>query len=118
MGIYNERDRHLGKEIFKKMMDSTIARKYHARGTETKKGLDQAFLSDHVYPLIKSRSIIHDSYLCMNYKDSVPFPTERIGRCFIGASYVLDRQKDCENTTFFECAVSCRPAEHKNWKFC
>ena len=63
-GFYNERERQLGQEIFRTLMNESIARKHHESGTEMIKGLDQFFLHDHVYPLIKTRSVIHDSYLC------------------------------------------------------
>ena len=83
-GFYNDRDRISGKEIFKKMIDKTIASQYHKSGAETKRGPDQFFLSDHVYPIVKSRSIIHDSYYCMHYANSTSFPTERVGSCYVG----------------------------------
>ena len=113
-GFYNERDRELGKEIFKKMMNK--ASKYHKSGTKTVRGPDQFFLSDHVYPFIKSKSIIHDSYLCKNYENSQPFPTERVGGC-----YVAIQQWDgicAQKNRLPICPEICRPAEHKNWTFC
>ncbi len=115
-GFYNERDRQLGKEIFKKIINEAIANKYHKAGTKTKKGPDQFFLTDHVYPLIKSQSIIHDSYLCQHYRDSKPFPTQRIGNCFIGSPQ--KNQANCELKKFIECPIDCRPIEHRNWNFC
>ena len=61
-GFYNERNRSLAKEIFRKMIDTKIAGKYHKKAPIQK---DQLFLSDYVSPLIKSQSIIHDSYFCV-----------------------------------------------------
>ncbi len=114
-GFYNGRDRALGRQIFKKMTNKTIASRYHKSGAATKRGPDQFFLTDHVYPLIKTRSIVHDSYTCSSYKYSEAFPTQRIGSCFIGAS---GDQLHCEKKQFYECPLRCRPAEHKNWTYC
>jgi len=52
---------------------------------ESKKGFDQFFLADYVYPLVKQVAVIHDSYCCLSYRDSQPFPTKRIGNCFVAA---------------------------------
>jgi len=108
----NDRNRDLGREIFKKMMNLTISSGYHKSGTRTQWGLDQDFLKDHVYPLIKARSIIHDSFMCAQFNDSRPFPTRPNGNCLGSAG-------ECEtNKQFFECPISRRPAEHKNRTLC
>jgi len=84
-GFYNQRDRNLGTRIFKIIIDPNIA-KIYINGKVTEKGPDQRFLTKYVYPLIRSGSIIHDSFLCNQYKDSKPFPSKRIGSCFVGAT--------------------------------
>jgi hypothetical protein len=78
----NELNLNLARKIFELMLNKQLALKYNF---ESRKGLDQFFLADHVYPLIKQDAVIHDSYLCLNYRDSQPFPTKRIGNCFVGA---------------------------------
>ena len=110
--FYNEPNRDLAKKNFKK-----IAGKYLKNGIKTKRGPDQFFLNDHVYPLIKSQSIIHDSYCCVHYGDSKPFPTERVGSCFIGS---VDTKESCaENKRLLpEGPMVCRPTEHKDWTRC
>ena len=60
-GFYNEWARQSGKLIFRTLIKDSISSKNHESGTETKRGPDHFFLHDHVYPLIKSRSTIHDS---------------------------------------------------------
>ncbi len=113
-GFYNERDRQLGKEIFKQMMNK--ASNYHKSGTKTLRGPDQFFLTDHVYPLVKSRSIIHDSYTCKQFKDSQPFPTKRVGGCYVA---IQEWDGLCiKNNKFPDCPVDCRPGEQKNWTLC
>jgi len=116
-GFYNERDRNLGKQIFKNLTDQLIASKYHESGTETKDGPDQFFLHDYVYPIIRSRSTIHDSYLCKQYNDSEPFPTERVGFCYVAVHHNFI-EKCATNDTLNECPMLCRPVENKNWKYC
>lgn len=74
---------------------------------------DQFFLRDYVYSLVKNDSLIHVSYLCAFYKDSIPFPTRRVGDCFVG------QVGNCnKNSTFIECPVECRPKGHKDWIYC
>ena len=76
------------------------------------KGADQHFLTQHVYPFVKSNSIIHDSYLCTSYGGD-GFPTKRIGNCFIGST------EACNTTaSFTECPKQCRPKEHQDWTTC
>ena len=75
------------------------------------KHFDQRMLRKHVYPLIKNNSTIHDSYLCKIYKDSVGFPSKRIGSCFIGG---VSQNTTCENENGKKCPVECRPIDHKD----
>jgi hypothetical protein len=118
-GFYNQRNRGLGKKIFNKMMNPTVASKYHQSGTRTKRGPDQHFLTDHVYPLIKSRSVIHDSYLCARYKDSKPFPTERVGYCYIAVHHFYEGSCLTNKSNLGpECPMKCQSAEHRDWKYC
>ncbi len=116
-GFYNERNRDLAKEIFRKMIDTKIAGNYHKNGTQTKRGPDQFFLNDHVYPLIKSESIIHDSYCCVQYGDSKPFPTERVGSCYV-ATMEMNGYCATNKTLLPECPMACRLNEHKDWTHC
>lgn len=37
-----------------------------------------------VYPQVQSSAIVHDSYLCSSFGGG-PFPTKRLGDCFIGS---------------------------------
>lgn len=119
-GFFNERSRELATELFRKMIDVNIASKYHKNGTIFRKGGDQSFLTDHIYPFIKDRSIIHDSYKCEVYKDGEPFPTERAGFCYVAIHHFYEEacMTNKSNMHDKECPFACRPAEHKNWKYC
>jgi hypothetical protein len=47
--------------------------------------VDQNFLRDYIYPLVKEKAIIHDPFF-----DNLPFPTKRIGRQFVGQPFNAD----------------------------
>lgn len=77
------------------------------------KGYDQYFLTDHVYQKIFRKSTIHDSFLCNQYQNSKPFPSKRVGNCFVGISGF------CNVTGFIiKCPKECRPPEHLDWETC
>ena len=111
-GFYNSKNRQLANELFNRIVDPEISYKYNK--VKNQKGKDQEFLSRHVYPILKKQSVIHDSYLCKNYKDSEPFPTQRIGNCFVG------RVGNCNSTAtdFYQCPRECRPENHQEWLNC
>jgi len=97
-GFFNARNRELSNKIFNLILNKQIALKYNLN---SKKGYDQFFLADHVYPLVKQVAVIHDSYCCLTYRDSQPFTTKRIGNCFVGAS-----GGGCNETgTFYTCPI-------------
>ncbi|CAF0859647.1 unnamed protein product [Brachionus calyciflorus] len=108
----NIKNRTLGKEIFKLIIDENIARKYNGNG-KSPKGSDQYFLKDHVYKLINNFSTIHDSFLCKTFSDSKPFPSQRIGDCFIGKVGACN-----ETNSFRTCPIDCRPKNHPEWETC
>jgi hypothetical protein len=84
-GAKNKLDRKFSNSIIEKILDKRIADDYKRRP----KGLDQEFLSVYVYYQIRSNSVIHDSYTCNLYKDSTPWPTKRIGDCFVGSPSII-----------------------------
>ena len=110
-GFFNARDRTLAKRFFDLFIDKKLSSQYN-QGLKSPKGSDQNFLTEHIYPILKSNSITHDSYLCGGYGGS-PFPTKRLGNCYIGGTTECDI-----NATFYECPSQCRPREHQDWKFC
>ena len=113
-GLQILKDRNLASQIAAKIFDPRIAKQYNKE--INKKDKDQEFLRNKVYNMIKTSSLIHDSYCCKLYRDSEPFPTQRKGRCFIGGS---GNQFNCENnSTFTPCPLECRPKDHTNWIYC
>ena len=47
------------------------------------RGVDQHFLAQHVYPVVKKSACIHDAYFCYEWH-SRPFPSPREGCAFVG----------------------------------
>ena len=112
--IHNKQVSHI---VFKKIVFKKFASIYN-QNLKNAKGADQNFLRDQVYSLLKSDSLIHDSYLCDYYANTSPFPTKRIGSCFVGAA---DDFGDCsiasaEQLSNYICPIKCR--YNLNWKFC
>ena len=110
-------NKHVSNVVFKKVVFKKLASLYN-QNLNSPKGADQRFLKDHVYSLLKTDSLIHDSYLCDYYENTSPFPTERIGSCFVGAP---DDFGDCSNVSSeqlstYICPINCR--YNLNWKFC
>lgn len=115
-GFFNSRMRGLADKLFQKMISQELAFKYNKNKNE--KGQDQYFLSDHVYKEIKNHSLIHDSFHCKNYKDSQPFPSQRVGHCFVGIPSNIIQYNSCDHKVFHECPVECRPYQHQDWLTC
>lgn len=109
-GMKTKIDLKLSQNIFSMIMNKTLSIIYNQNGNSAKEA-DQDFLRDHVYRLIRKNSTIHDSYHCLRFADSQPFPTQRINDDHVG-SYISNKTK------IFPCPFECRPSEHKNWEFC
>jgi hypothetical protein len=111
-GFHSARNRVLAKQIFDTAIDKKVAAQYN-QGRKSPKGSDQFFLTQYVYPHISGNSVTHDSYLCSGYNRGSPFPTQRIGDCYIGGV------AGCNvSVEFRECPKNCRPAEHQDWTYC
>ena len=111
-GIYNDRDRPLANQIFQQIIDLQTSYKYNFYKNQLNQ--DESFLSKFVYPLLRTNSIIQDSYTCLLHNDSQAFPTQLTGACHIG-----NESKGCETELWnFSCPVECRPKEHQDWIYC
>ena len=110
-GFYNSRNRNLANTIFDLIINPEIGSLYN-QNLNSPRGQDQYFLRDYVYPLVKNDSIVHDSYFCHKLGGD-PFPTQRVGNCFIGS------RLGCNETGIhFGCPSNCRPKDHQNWTTC
>lgn len=109
-GFYNSRDRRLADVIYQKILDKKI----NAELAQERKDRDQTFLKKHVYQLLKKSAIIHDSYCCSRFNDSVGFPTQRQGNCYIGS--IARNLKCLKEEPHLVCPKQCR--HQKDWLFC
>ena len=109
-GFYKSKNISLANRIYNLVINKTLANRYKKVNDRWS---DQFFLRDYVYSLIKNDSIIHDSYLCSFYLDSIPFPTQRISNCFVGQI-----GKCLLNSTLIKCPIKCRPKNHLDWNYC
>lgn len=69
------------------MKDIQIGKLIENYGRYNYKGVDQDFLRDIIYPIIKTKSFEHSEFN-LNYGSTIyPFPTERINYEFVGEIY-------------------------------
>lgn len=109
-GLYKSKNEYLSNKIYKFLVNKTNAL-YYKKLTDIKWS-DQYFLAEKVYPLIRNISIIHDSYLCLFYKDSEPFPSKRKNKkYYIGYNNYYE-------SMLTECPTQCRPKNHTDWIYC
>jgi hypothetical protein len=73
------KDRLFSEDIFYSIIKKKIALKYMTINKNSPNGLDQLFLRDYVYNLIRNKATIHDSYYCRLFSDSTAWPTQRQG---------------------------------------
>lgn len=118
-GLRTHLDRRLSHRLFNYVISEWIAKNYNLKG-KTAYCADQDFLRDYVYGTIKFKSTIHDSYKCMRYLDSKPFPTRRQVHDHVGSVVVssFSSRPNEKKIEIFKCPVECRPVEHKDWEFC
>ena len=115
-GFSSARERSLANQIAKLMLHPVISKDYNSQNRPNLKMLDQTFLTIHVYQLIYNKSMVHDSFLCKKFgnENNKPFPSKRIGNCFVGGFTEFCNPND----TYYDCPVECRPKEHIDWKTC
>lgn len=74
-GYANTRNRTIGNNIFKHFVNNQLQNQYNPGGHHSK-GLDQSYLSEHVWQTARVNGTVHDSYGCHIY-GGTPFPTRR-----------------------------------------
>ncbi|KAF2348068.1 hypothetical protein FHG87_021176 [Trinorchestia longiramus] len=77
---------------------------------------DQELLKLHLFPELNSSMVAHDSYFCERFPGTVPFPTRRLQRQFVGNRRY--RQEYSKDSISKVCPPACRPPEHQNWRIC
>lgn len=77
------------------------------------RGFDQDVLYRTIYKPYSKDILVHDSYQCIKYNDSLPFPTRRNKTEFVGANF-----PDSISYILPECPKVCRPKDHQDWLYC
>ena len=100
-------------ESFQKMLNSNMLYSNH-----NERGPDQDLLKEYIWPWAKDFAMIHDSYHCSKYNDTLPYPTQRKdGIC----NFVACIPELKSRITFVKgnkCPIECRPKNHKDWEYC
>ncbi|CAF3386753.1 unnamed protein product [Rotaria socialis] len=111
-GFRPELNRTLSIQIWNKLQNRTLVRKYTRDG-------DQPFLVNEVWPYVKKSSLFHDSFHCNQFNGNMkPFPTKRPS--INGSNIFVGCIKPCtdDRYVFGECPINCRPNHHKEWIYC
>ena len=83
------------------------------------KSFDQDILNSRVWPVIRDKAAIFDSYNCRDeekFGQSRPWPTQREGYLYVG--YGPTKDVIVEALSKMECPAECRPEEHQDWLYC
>jgi hypothetical protein len=102
------------------MTNPVIAENYN-KNDRDRKGYDQFFLSDFVWPFAKLNATVHDSFTCHEYVNSAPFPTKRLNpKCFVGSPDECEESLGILSPLKSEnfCPIDCRPHVHLDWFYC
>ena len=123
-GFKMYRNRPLAGRLFFYLLNRRIAAYYVIDGVTADKsadglvghtnGPDEMFLRDYFYPLIKFDSVVHDSFHCGQFRESVAWPIQRVGNCFVGSSDHCNETANDSN----DCPDTCKPKKHLDWKKC
>ncbi len=84
-GLHIKRNQTLSRLIFEKMIDRNVSSIVN-RFSNNKYGGDQKFQALYMYKLIKNNLLSHDSYFCLKYNNTKPFPTRRLNIILIKKS--------------------------------
>ena len=116
----NEIDRPLAKSLLMKILSK--AQKRVPGIQEAQKGNDQHVLDYYIWPIVKSKTMVHDAYHCSWSPGGRPFPTQREitgpnAEPFIGCT-TRPCIYDMNKIDFMLCPRECRPKLHQDWAFC
>lgn len=108
-GMWGSRKTETNSKLLSSLVDTLIT----AMNSSWTKGYDQDLLEQHVWPLVKNVTVVHDAYLCTRFPapHTRPWPTRReVGPWnFVGsAGSSIER----------ECPLECRPKNHQDWTTC
>ena len=107
------RDRLLFLRLFGVLLDRNRAQEYSL-------ARDQNLLRNLIWPHVKHRTLVYDSYTCRQFPDGIqrPYPTQRPSLdCHLGCV-----RPCCQNTSANAlrkpCPKECRPETRPDWLYC
>lgn len=116
-GFANKRNKTLANRLFNTIIDPMLATIYN-RDKLNAKNYDQLFLKDQIWHHATDKAIIHDSYLCDVFGESLPFPTQRkLSNNFVGMPTIGCPAEDTK-IDIEQCPEKCRPTSNKDWLYC
>lgn len=71
-----------------------------------------------LWPLMKKSLVSHDSYSCIHFPSTRPFPTRRKNFTFVGMRSYRKQFVGDQVPYSSPCPVRCRPKKHKDWIHC
>jgi hypothetical protein len=107
------RNRLLLLRLFSILLDKNRVQKYSLKN-------DQTLLEELIWPKVKDRTLVYDSYTCRDFPGGhqCPFPTQRPSSdCHVGCV-----RPCCQNSSRIilskPCPEQCRPKNHLDWVYC
>ena len=68
-----------------------------------------------MWPEAKNNALIHDSFNCDKNNGGVPFPTQRLGDCYVAIMSMCNNNTSSKSLV---CPSICRPKDHQDWITC
>ena len=134
-GLRFDKEKHkiLIKKFWNKLVDPKMAKIYNPHNYRFKgifyvliiylldlinfffKDIDQIWLKSIIWNEVNHHALIHDSFHCEKNMSGIPWPTQRLGDCFVGSCGNCNTNA---TNQFFKCPNACRPKEHQDWTNC
>ena len=100
-------------QSFQRMFQSNIL-----YSNQDNRGPDQDLLKEYIWPLAKDFAMVHDSYHCKKYNNTIPYPTQRKDSICNFVACIPELKSRITFTKSNICPMECRPKNHIDWKYC
>lgn len=81
-------------------------------------GYDQLCLGRYVWLWGRHVAMSHDSYLCLSFPHTSPFPTKRGQGVGNHVGSVINLNGTIQEGPGSVCPKECRPKDHQDWIYC
>ena len=102
-------------------VNQSFQRMFHSNvffSNQDKRGPDQDLLKEYIWPWAKDLAMVHDSYHCKNYSNTIPYPTQRKDTICNFVGCIPELKSRITFTKGNKCPMKCRPRNHSDWKYC